>query len=605
MSALEPSDTGDVIDRRVLPTIAALFACLAASTPVANSATSSTVVGATVPSATALSTLGCPSLVSGVTDFGNMLPGTTATTSADCTLTFGSSNDVARLLVRQADGTGRAMWAPPVDGTLDASFGTAGRTVSNLQGANDGDLQRARGTRDGGIVMVGNGQSNERSTVKYTASGAVSWTRFTDQCGANWEAAFDITELSTGAFVTAGACVNGAQVIELERLSAAGVPDATFGPGARVRFDPTAGEDYVYGLVADSTDRLVMVGYGDSTANSLLVRRLSTGAVDPSWAAPTLLDLGTIEQLNDVIIDSAGRIVATGWATIGGVNRLTVVRYLANGTQDPAFNSNAPYTLAIGGVATQGQRIIELADGDLLVAASFAGATATDVGLVRLTPSGGLRGTFGSGGIRTIDPGYGADLPNAIWELPDGRISVAIRGRGPSNMDFMLTRISALGVTDPTIPTGIARYDFAGGNTNDDLLRGAGQGPDGTVWMVGSADVAALGPDYGAMRLREGQIENFASGSTDWSVGASSFGACLQTLSGTATGSWPVAGTGNCLTTVPANWRAVPTTVTQIAASNASTNIGMVATLRFGLRTGSSQLPGAYIAPIEFSVLAP
>jgi photosystem II stability/assembly factor-like uncharacterized protein len=89
--------------------VVAFAAALAAS---GFAATGSTVVGASVPSATTLDASTCPPLAAGITNFGNVTAGSVLKTSADCAVTFGSSNDSASLRVAQSDGVGTAMGAP-------------------------------------------------------------------------------------------------------------------------------------------------------------------------------------------------------------------------------------------------------------------------------------------------------------------------------------------------------------------------------------------------------------------------------------------------------------------------------------------------------------
>jgi photosystem II stability/assembly factor-like uncharacterized protein len=75
-----------------------------------SAASSGSIISATVPSAITVSVDGCAG-DSPATSFGTILPGTSTTTTNDCQVSFGSSNDTASLTVRQADGTGTAMSA--------------------------------------------------------------------------------------------------------------------------------------------------------------------------------------------------------------------------------------------------------------------------------------------------------------------------------------------------------------------------------------------------------------------------------------------------------------------------------------------------------------
>jgi hypothetical protein len=120
--------------RGARPRVRGWFAVLAvllcgsfAATLPAQGASSSTVIGASVASATQVDVTGCQANVPGRTDFGTILPGSASVTTSDCSILFGSSNSSSSLRVRQHDRTGSAMYAPSV-GTATASWGTAGLT---------------------------------------------------------------------------------------------------------------------------------------------------------------------------------------------------------------------------------------------------------------------------------------------------------------------------------------------------------------------------------------------------------------------------------------------------------------------------------------------
>ena len=88
-------------------------------------ATSNVTVTATVPSATNLAIdsvgappNGCETGTTNVTAFGTVLPGSSAVTSTDCNVVWGSSNDSALLRIYQADGGGVAMRAAPTTGLV-------------------------------------------------------------------------------------------------------------------------------------------------------------------------------------------------------------------------------------------------------------------------------------------------------------------------------------------------------------------------------------------------------------------------------------------------------------------------------------------------------
>ena len=105
----------------------ALVVVLAAAMP-GSAATSTSVVGANVVSATTLTVTGCLPNVLNKTDLGTLAVSTTARSTVDCSVGFGSSNDTAALRLGQTDSTGDAL--------VRAEFGPQNSTTGNhLKGA--------------------------------------------------------------------------------------------------------------------------------------------------------------------------------------------------------------------------------------------------------------------------------------------------------------------------------------------------------------------------------------------------------------------------------------------------------------------------------------
>ncbi len=99
------------------------------------------MVGVDVPSATSLDASGCAANVADRTHFGTVLPGASAVTGVDCTVTFGSSNDVGRLRVAQSDGSGIGMFQY-TRGALDPGFSGDGMAFTSIgPGARNDDFE--------------------------------------------------------------------------------------------------------------------------------------------------------------------------------------------------------------------------------------------------------------------------------------------------------------------------------------------------------------------------------------------------------------------------------------------------------------------------------
>ena len=175
--------------------ILALLAALHAG-GVGVAATSGTVVSAIVPSATNLDASTCAAGTPGMTDLGAVLPGSPASSTTDCVVTFGSSNDSSTLRVSQADGVGTAMNAfSPTSMTSGTATVVGELHAFDRQrawiGMNGGEI---RATTDGGQTWVGQTSgavTNLRGIYAATASQvwAVGYNgaiRVTSDGGATW-----------------------------------------------------------------------------------------------------------------------------------------------------------------------------------------------------------------------------------------------------------------------------------------------------------------------------------------------------------------------------------------------------------------------------------
>jgi photosystem II stability/assembly factor-like uncharacterized protein len=114
----------------------------------------------------------------------------------------------------------------------------------------------------------------------------------------------------------------------------------------------------------------------------------------------------------------------------------------------------------------------------------------------------------------------------------------------------------------------------------------------GSLWDVDESAIAAS------------QIADYAGGANFSSSGATGmFGVCLQSLTGaTVDLPWVVDG-GTCTATDADPWRAVPTTVTNVASATLGTT--GTATFVWGVRPRQDQPPGIYSAGVTFEAIAP
>ena len=209
------------------------------------------------------------------------------------------------------------------DGHLDKTFSGDGRRLIDFAGMDDwGDAVAT----DGSSIVVGGAQSNGATTTfgvaRLTTKGALDGS-FAGDGRASVDAVPGEDDYATALFVNGDGTYLLAGVgsptdtygIAFARLTAAGLPDPTFGGGdGTLTSDPTAADDY------------------------------------PGPAG---------------IVRSGGKIVVAG-ASVGSVTKILVLRYRADGSLDTGFGGGdgvvttniAPYAVAYAGAVTSTGKIV-------------------------------------------------------------------------------------------------------------------------------------------------------------------------------------------------------------------------------------------------------
>jgi uncharacterized delta-60 repeat protein len=319
-------------------------------------------------------------------------------TGGHAVTSIGAAGDTITTLLRQPDGklvaagyTYTLTFDDPsiavarydADGTLDATFGTAGVAIHNV-----GPESRAEGAAlqaDGKIVVVGALQGS-----------------------------------ANGAFVM--------------RLNDDGTLDTSFGTGGSV-VETGFGFASQFDAVLVQPDGKIVAAGTDTfipTNRFLVVRYDSTGARDATFGtggAVLTPVSGSGGWAFDIDFGPGGTLVATGaGSSIGGTgSAIGVVRYLANGTPDPAFGGgDGIATLAVPNRSTAYKGAV--APDGRVIAAAYRIPTplfpqGNDLVAARFTPTGAVDTAFGGTGWVAVDVGIN-DFGSAIALQADGKILV-------------------------------------------------------------------------------------------------------------------------------------------------------------------------------------
>ncbi|MCW2928248.1 MAG: Cadherin-like beta sandwich protein, partial [Thermoleophilia bacterium] len=234
-------------------------------------ASGSIVVAADVPSATSIDVTGCRSATPGVTSLGMVLPGSSVTSTIDCSVAFSSSNDRSMLRGWQADAAGSTM-------TRTQSTQSIASRYETFHGVTMVDPTHGWAVGQNGIVRA--------------TSDGVTWTTQSSGVGER-------------LFAVAGASASNAVAVgELGRVVRTTNGGATWTAASVSGGVELRGVDWVSGTT------YVAVGAGGYLATSA-----DGGATWTQRTSGTTVDLRAVEMGSSTVgwaIGAAGTLLATG-----------------------------------------------------------------------------------------------------------------------------------------------------------------------------------------------------------------------------------------------------------------------------------------------------
>jgi len=342
---------------------------------------------------------------------------------------FNGSEDIAQAVIQQPDGklvvagsarpggaqgSNFALARFNANGTLDASFGTAGIVHLDL-GGND---ERAMGLvrqASGQLVIAGWGNASglfQTWFARFNADGSQDGTFGTGGFTAvdfgggseNWP--YDLAAQADGALVAVGA-VSGPDPLRFDmglvRVTANGLLDDSFDDDGLVIVDVEGIGDEARAVAIQPDGAIVVAGYsvaaGNNPANVALIRLDSTGALDPGFGngGIAIVDLGNHDVFYAVAVQADGRIAAAGLRTTQEqFPDAILARFMANGTLDTSFGDGG-VTLADFGEPDRipwsfATDLLQQADGKLVASVNQGPGT---LGVTRLDDAAASAGRLG------------------------------------------------------------------------------------------------------------------------------------------------------------------------------------------------------------------
>jgi uncharacterized delta-60 repeat protein len=248
------------------------------------------------------------------------------------------------------------------DGSLDTSFGGDGTVTAGFPANQDDKAYRVVFDNSTGQTLVAgstyNGVSDEFALVRFNQDGSLDST-FGNLGMVN--AQFGTNDVATGLAIDAGrnivvggssqSAATGFDFVAA-RFRETGVLDPSFNASAgfiRVNVSSGPGDDFASSLRIDGAGQIVIGGTvtNGSTTDFGLIRLQPSGTLDDTFAgtgkAVVPIAANQDDALNDIAIDSQGRIIAVGTTHVGTFPNsrfnTVVVRFDPAGGLDSAFGT--------------------------------------------------------------------------------------------------------------------------------------------------------------------------------------------------------------------------------------------------------------------------
>ncbi len=259
---------------------------------------------------------------------------------------------------------------------------------------------------------------------------------------------------SDGKIVTAGYSTNGnGNFNTLARYNTGGGIDTSFGTSGQV-VNLVASNSKINDIAIQTDGKIVAGGISSSgTVNSFtLTRYTTTGALDSSFGSSgsvttTINDNAFVQS---IAIQTDGKIVAAGNSIINKQPNFTLARYNTNGTLDTTFNGTGIVTLIIGQQSAINSVAIQ-SDGKIVVGGYATDSNFTNQFTVaRYNTNGSLDTSFGNNGVTITTTGLISTI-NSVAIQSDGKILAS--GFTGNNPQMLLVRYNSNGSIDSSFGT--------------------------------------------------------------------------------------------------------------------------------------------------------
>lgn len=265
-------------------------------------------------------------------------------------------------------------------------------------------------------------------------------------------------------------------------------PAPNFGTNGVVISDFFAKDDVANDMVRQSDGKIVVTGYSvENSHKTFMVARYKTdGTPDSTFGINGRINAWYVNANNtatSVALQSDGKIVIAGYFDNNFYNDPVVVRFNSNGAPDVTFGTGGFATFFLSNQFDEFHDIAIQNDGKILATGRTFENNSYNFLTVRLLSSGALDPSFGTNGKVTTDINGGYDCAYSILIQPDDKILVSGNSE-PGSSYFAAARYMANGTPDLTF--GVAGKASYNSGSRFDKAYGMALQADSSIVMVGT-----------------------------------------------------------------------------------------------------------------------
>jgi uncharacterized delta-60 repeat protein len=330
------------------------------------------------------------------------------------------------------------------DGTLDTTFGIAGKVKTAIESYSEG---QSIAIQNDGKILLGGFSPWFINLARYNSDGNLDTTFgtggkvITDIIGYYAEQCKSVAIQNDGKIVIGGDAkhiTNDSAYLLLARYNVNGTLDSSFGNQGQVV--ARAGLGYT---LAIQNDGKILLG-GASNFNFALVRYNTDGTLDNSFGVngEVITSVGISAEANTLLMQSDGKILLGGYAYNANFSDFASVRYNSNGALDNGFGVAGKVITAMGAFNSKGTSLGIQAVGKILFAGNAANSS-SEFSIVRYESSGNLDTSFGLNGKVVTPIGISYSNCSSITIQNNGKILLGGDAYNGNKTDMVLLRYAS------------------------------------------------------------------------------------------------------------------------------------------------------------------